>query len=582
MPSNLPFVRGIFQPSLSVADLLLRSGEQQADAERRRGEIAAQMWTGLGNTIARVPMQIQDMKTQAIANEGLKTRNAMQANALADQNDLRSGQATVDRMMSPQPLPAGAQGPQEETFLTPDGLNDIPKMNAWLSSAGKSHLAPELLKGAEQINESIKKSQEQDRIASEHKAMLYGDTAHGAITLGKALGIPFPDSMDIAVKPLLASKQLKPEEYAPLRQQIASLPPDQQEAALNTFRDNAAKLDKAKTVGKDTLEVDRYGRTIASNILPDKPNETEVALKAAGGDPVKAMAILKPGAKPSIEDEWVARDKRLAVAQNGGQPLTDAQEKDVTAKSLASYAVAKADPAMRDAALATKALAAAQAQANMNLQPTKEQAADIANDLVNHRLSPSQVVSLFSTRGKEGLAFKLAVTSEAKKIDPNFNFEEAQSNYDLAKSPGFQNTVRYMDSTVESIPRLLQNVNKLGRGDFRSWNQVANAAANQFNSTDLKRVKTDALLVGDEIAKILTGGGTGSATSDAKLKQASDLINTSDSVPAIGAAMSEVEALLGNRRKSLTKGTYMEGSSVVKPGRELIWNDDHTQLVPKK
>jgi hypothetical protein len=293
--------------------------------------------------------------------------------------------------------------------------------------------------------------------------------------------------------------------------------------------------------------------------------EPEIALKAAGGNPVLAMGYLKPGAKQTVEEEWLARDKRLAMAQNGGQPLTDAQAKEVEAKSLAAYAVAKADPAMREAALAQKALAAAQVQMNLNMQPTKEQAAAVADDLVNHRLSPSQVVSLFSTRGKEGLAFKLAVSAEAKKQQPDFNFEEAQATYDLSKSTGFQNTVRAIDSTTESIPRLLTNVNKLGRGNFRSFNELANAAGSQFNSTDLKRVKTDALLVGDEVARVLAGGGTGSATSDAKLKQATDLINTSDSVPAIGAAMDEIQALMGARRRALTRGTYLEGLSAPKP-----------------
>jgi hypothetical protein len=71
----------------------------------------------------------------------------------------------------------------------------------------------------------------------------------------------------------------------------------------------------------------------------------------------------------------------------------------------------------------------------------------------------------------------------------------------------------------------------------------------------------DALLVGDEIAKILQGGGTGSGVSDAKLKQASDLISTSDSVPAVAAAIKEVQFLIGNRRQSLTRGTYMERPS---------------------
>ena len=150
------------------------------------------------------------------------------------------------------------------------------------------------------------------------------------------------------------------------------------------------------------------------------------------------------------------------------------------------------------------------------------------------------------------------VGTEALKLDPNFDWEEAQSTFDLSKSTGFQNTVRYMDAVTESIPRLMQNATKLANGKFKTWNAILNAGKEQFSSTDLKAFKTDAVLVGDEVAKILQGGGTGSGTSDAKLKQAQDLINTSDSVPAIASAMTEVQALIANRRRSLVRGTYYE------------------------
>lgn len=324
----------------------------------------------------------------------------------------------------------------------------------------------------------------------------------------------------------------------------------------------------------------KAGKVVATGLpAPEAtPNETELALKAAGGDPAAAMRILKPGPKQSIEEEWMARDRRLAVAKNGGQPLTDAQLKAVDTASMQDFAQSKADPAMRDAALAQKNIATLLAQAQLNQQPTPEQARSVAEDMVNHRIAPEQLASLFSTRGKEGLAFKLAVTSAAKQLDPTFNFEEASASYNLVKSAGFQNTVRYMDSVLESMPRLLENAKKLGNGDWRSWNQLANATKGQFNDTDLKRLKTDAVLVGDEVAKILSGGGTGSTTSDAKLKQGMDIISQSDSVPAMAAALDEIQTLIGYRRKAQTRGTYMEGTSAVKPTVLKLVNG---KLVPE-
>lgn len=278
-------------------------------------------------------------------------------------------------------------------------------------------------------------------------------------------------------------------------------------------------------------------------------------------DPATGAVIATGGQKAADEFQTFKQSYPRTLGKTDWSALTPQEQ----VGALGAYAESKADPAMRAAALAQKNLAEMMAKAQLNAMPTPEQAKSVADDLVNHRIAPEQLASLFSTRGKEGLAFKLAVTAEAKKLDPAFNFEEASANYNLVKSQGFQNTVRYMDSVQESMPRLLENANKLGRGSFRSWNELQNAAANQFNSVDLKKLKTDALLVGDEVAKILSGGGTGSATSDAKLKQATELISASDSVPALAGALGEIDALIGFRRRSLTRGTYMEGTSAAKP-----------------
>jgi hypothetical protein len=69
------------------------------------------------------------------------------------------------------------------------------------------------------------------------------------------------------------------------------------------------------------------------------------------------------------------------------------------------------------------------------------------------------------------------------------------------------------------------------------------------------------LIVGDEVAKILQGGGTGSATSDAKLRQAGDILSAADSPKSIAAALKEISTLIGYRRTALTRGTYMESKA---------------------
>lgn len=199
-------------------------------------------------------------------------------------------------------------------------------------------------------------------------------------------------------------------------------------------------------------------------------------------------------------------------------------------------------------------------------QPTPDQIAMYGKLLVEHKMSPSQIQIMGGGMGQAGRNFLRQVQAEALKQDPNFNFEEAESSYQLVKSPSFQNTVRYMDSVVESLPRLQQTANKLANGRVRGINSLINAGKSQFNDVDLKKFKTDVLFVADEIAKILQGGGTGSGTSDAKLRQAGEIINTSDSPQAIAGALGEAKFLMANRRSSLTRGTYLD-KPVVDPAQ---------------
>ena len=247
-----------------------------------------------------------------------------------------------------------------------------------------------------------------------------------------------------------------------------------------------------------------------------------------------------------------------AYAQQLGKtiPQLTPQEK---MQSFSAYAQAKSDPEVRASLLASRNTSEALKQLQLNQMPTPEQAAPVAQDIINHRLSPEQMTSMFGGFGPAGQTFKRMVYAEAKKIDPQFNFEQASSDYQYGKSAGFQQTVRYMDSVQNSIPQLQAAADALNNGSVRSINALVNAGKNQFNNIDLKKFQADRTLVGDEIAKILQGGGTGNGTSDAKLKQAQDLLSTSDSPAAIATTLKEVTQLIGYRRDSLTKGTYMDG-----------------------
>lgn len=218
------------------------------------------------------------------------------------------------------------------------------------------------------------------------------------------------------------------------------------------------------------------------------------------------------------------------------------------------------DPDMAALAKTSVELSNSIKQMQLGMQPTPDQEDMYAKLLTTNKMAPSQIQVMAGGMGQQGRAFLRNVTTKALQADPNFNFEEAESTYQLVKSPNFQNTVRYMDSVVETMPRVQQNANRLQNGNVRFWNGIKNATRHQLNDPTVKAFKTDVLFAADEIAKILQGGGTGSGASDAKLKQASEIIDTSDSPDSIASALREAAALIGTRRVALTRGTYLENA----------------------
>ncbi len=571
-----PFEYVPFNPApyaASIGELLARQNDPAAraaiataEAQARAREITGQAWSGaardIGHSLSGSIQQLTDPQRQI-------QQQTIQANALklgAEQRQ-KAGQAAIAGLMTEPsgPQPDGA-APIQNPYLKQEGdvsVWDVSALSKAMAAKGYGDLTPSVMKDVGALNDAHRKEAMDRAQFAQSQANV---VAKGAGTvLAMLRDHPNADPallVDFIGQQLAANKIFPSDQIESTKQQLLSDPAHLVERLTALTRLSNAPAVK---LSKDEVALnpnDLSGPPLASNIDRDEGGYTINGQRfRKNGTPVGAT-VPKQSEPPKLgspedflgsyaKEKFGVAPSAMTVAQKG--------------EALGAFKEANADQDLRAAALAQKNIATALAQMQINQQPTKDQAASVAEDLVKHRIAPEQLASLFSTRGKEGLAFKLAVTAEAKKMDPEFNFEQASSEYQLSKSSGFQNTVRYMDSALESIPRLEANAKNLGNGRFRSLNEIANATKNQFNSTDLKRFKTDALLVGDEVAKILSGGGTGAATSDAKLKQATDLIGVSDSVPAIAAAMEEIKALMGNRRRALTRGTYMEGMGPVSP-----------------
>lgn len=263
--------------------------------------------------------------------------------------------------------------------------------------------------------------------------------------------------------------------------------------------------------------------------------------------------------------DGIFEDLLAQAKAEGKDPNSPRVRTDLRTKAMAMAKDAARDPDVTALATSTAQLRNELLQMQVGQQPTQEDAVKMATQLLEHKMAPSQL-SLLGGFGASGQAFKRMVLIEAQKQDPSFNLEEAESTYQLAKSPGFQQNIRYMTSVQESMPRLLTNARTLANGNIRAINGLINAGKNQFNDVDLKKFKTDVTLVADEVAKILQGGGTGSGTSDAKLKQASELLSATDSPNAIASALEEIDALIGFRKKALTRGTYLDQAPATPAG----------------
>lgn len=204
-----------------------------------------------------------------------------------------------------------------------------------------------------------------------------------------------------------------------------------------------------------------------------------------------------------------------------------------------------------------------------------------AQAILAKRMAPSQL-SLVGGMGQAGVKFKQAVMGAVLRQQPDFNFQEAESGYQFGKNTGVQTTVRMIDNIERSLPILEKASDDFKRSGVRIINKATLAGKSQFGDTAVVTFETARLGLADEIAKILSGGGTGSTTSDSKLKQANDLL-ASDMTPGqLRAVIKEVRTLLQTRRGSLTSGTYMDkgGASTPDAGGGEVWvRDANGKLV---
>lgn len=257
------------------AEALIRNGQAQARAAEQQGAIWGNAINGITHALASVPGDIVEGRRQAQADE---IRNIQLQRA----KDLQRGEQAVDALMTPRvpngPMPEGETRPAAQNpYLDANGLYDIPKLHEALAGSGLAHLAPELLKSSQAINDSILEHQQRQTKLAQSSAVLYGDMADGVMKLVNG-GFPIDRAMDLAAAPGIATKLIEPQAYGQIRAKILSLPPEQQQAALTNLMDAAAKLSPPKTLADGAQEIDRYGRVVATNEKTPTPGQGDYTI----------------------------------------------------------------------------------------------------------------------------------------------------------------------------------------------------------------------------------------------------------------------------------------------------------------
>lgn len=182
-----------------------------------------------------------------------------------------------------------------------------------------------------------------------------------------------------------------------------------------------------------------------------------------------------------------------------------------------------------------------------------------AQAIVTKRMAPSQLATFFVGMGKDSASqLRSLVMQRVHQLQPDFNWAEAEADYQFGKAPGTQTTVRYLDNISTSIDILRKASADFARSDVNAVNKALAAGKGQLGSTDVAVYNMARNIVADEIAKVLQGGGTGHGTSDAKLRQAQELLSQGYSDKQMNAVLDAAQEMLKIRRSTLTKGTFMD------------------------
>jgi hypothetical protein len=191
-----------------------------------------------------------------------------------------------------------------------------------------------------------------------------------------------------------------------------------------------------------------------------------------------------------------------------------------------------------------------------------------AQKVLRGEMAPSQAITAVGGMGTLGTINRGKLQAAINQLDPNFNMAAAESNFAWGKNAGTQNVIRFADNITRTIPVLSSIIDKIPMKDNEPFNYLNLKSKKLLGDSDVAAFDFVQSAIQDETAKILQGGSTGNATSDAKMVQAGQMLNHDMTKGQWKSVLEVAKEVVGLRRGIQAQGTYMQGKPFGGPGSD--------------
>lgn len=384
-------------------------------------------------------------------------------------------------------------------------------------------------------DDQIKLTNEQKKFVTDNHGYLLGD---GRIYTSKDYHEMVSDDPTVLKQHFGTSNVIPipvydPETHQTVGMQIGIVPPD-------TF---AQPVPPGTTVPKFIATPEKGPGAYRTEDVPLAQGSTFFQQQQAVNDYFKSVGEAQKQQKGVFEVQEAQGKAQTATAQGA---LAGPQAAATLEETRAKGAEARSAAAKNDAE-------------RVLLNTTNDQTviSNNAQQLVEGTMDPSNLSKRSKTYDPTLAA---ANAYSMRKYGVPFDLAKAAGDYKYATNTGFVNTMRFMNALVGTdnmsgnLGVLVNQSDSIKRTQFPALNDVAAWARLQTGDPAMAAYHTTVTLVADEVAKILQGGGTGNATSDAKLQQAQRLFNEGFSKKQIQAVGNDSRQLIANRKHEMIIG----------------------------